>query len=511
MSTSFRKLTANKLPYLLLLTYFLFRIANLTKLPIFNDEAIYLNWGWVETHKPGFLYYSLYDAKQPFLMWIFGIFQTLLPDPLFAGRLVSVITGLLAMIGIYKISKEYFSKKTAIIASLIYIFAPIFVFYDRQALMESTIGAVGIWSLYFLLKTIKKKNNRYAIFLGIILGIGFFIKSSALIFIGSTFLIYAHYFLRTNDKKTLIKNASITLAAILLIDGLLFLNPEFWSTLGSNSRWGFSISELLKFPIKIWVNNLLGNIEIGFFYLTPIVFIFGLSGIFWLIKNRKEDLTILSWFLISLFLQILISKGTSTRYIVSFLPLCAVFAAYFIESINQKFLIYKYFLYFVALLPPVAIAIILIINPVLYIEGFSKVSRFSDEEYIKGQTSGVNINKVVSYLKERIGARDTYVATALNTGNPESAINIYFEKSKNIKVIFLDSQLFRNPLDKYKCLKLDEPVYFVSRDQQQGGLNKFFVKLTSFNNPYSNYSIGIYKIGENCQRPATTIHISREN
>ena len=56
----------NKFLTLLTIFYFVFRLVNLTKLPIFNDEAIYLDWGWRETHRAGFLYYSLYDAKQPF-------------------------------------------------------------------------------------------------------------------------------------------------------------------------------------------------------------------------------------------------------------------------------------------------------------------------------------------------------------------------------------------------------------------------------------------------------------
>ena len=41
----------------LLGVYVLFRLSNLTLLPIFNDEAIYLDWGWRETHSAGNLYY----------------------------------------------------------------------------------------------------------------------------------------------------------------------------------------------------------------------------------------------------------------------------------------------------------------------------------------------------------------------------------------------------------------------------------------------------------------------
>jgi hypothetical protein len=61
--------------FVLVLIYFLSYLINLTLLPIFCDESIYLDWGWSNTHLPGALFNSLLDAKQPLLIWIFGIFE----------------------------------------------------------------------------------------------------------------------------------------------------------------------------------------------------------------------------------------------------------------------------------------------------------------------------------------------------------------------------------------------------------------------------------------------------
>ncbi len=146
----------NKYFILLIVGYFLIRLINLLGSPIFNDEAIYLDWGWRETHVPGYLYYSLYDAKQPLLMWVFGIVQQVLPDPLFSGRIVSVFTGFLTLLGIFKISQKLFDTKTAFLASVFYTVIPIFSFFDRQALMESPVSAIGIWAGYFLIKLTEK-------------------------------------------------------------------------------------------------------------------------------------------------------------------------------------------------------------------------------------------------------------------------------------------------------------------------------------------------------------------
>src|SRR5437868_2142427 len=89
---------------ILLLIYVVVRLTRLTALPIFNDEAIYLDWAWRELHTPGLLFYSLYDAKQPLLMWLFGLAEILIKDQLFAGRIVSVLTGALTLWGIWNLS-----------------------------------------------------------------------------------------------------------------------------------------------------------------------------------------------------------------------------------------------------------------------------------------------------------------------------------------------------------------------------------------------------------------------
>lgn len=163
----------NKYIIFVLFFYFVLRLINLTKPPLFNDEAIYLDWGWRETHVAGYIYYSLYDAKQPLLMWIFGIMESIFSDPVFAGRIVSVFAGFFTLIGLYKITGKLINNKAALLSSLFYAVIPIFSFFDRQALMESSIAAVGVWTCYFLMRFFENKGHKYSLILGAVLGIGF--------------------------------------------------------------------------------------------------------------------------------------------------------------------------------------------------------------------------------------------------------------------------------------------------------------------------------------------------
>lgn len=86
--------------FLLILLYGLTRLINVTILPIFNDESIYLRWGWLEVQSNSW-FIPLYDGKQPLLTWAFGYAQVYFTDPLFGARLVSIATGLLTLLGIF--------------------------------------------------------------------------------------------------------------------------------------------------------------------------------------------------------------------------------------------------------------------------------------------------------------------------------------------------------------------------------------------------------------------------
>jgi hypothetical protein len=56
-------------------------------------------------------------------------------------------------------------------------------------------------------------------------------------------------------------------------------------------------------------------------------------------------------------------------------------------------------------------------------------------------------------------------------------------------------------------LNFGSDTYFVSRDNQLAGLDKFLVKIKTIKNPYSTNSIGIYKIDRNCRGKSIEIKL----
>jgi 4-amino-4-deoxy-L-arabinose transferase-like glycosyltransferase len=497
-----QKIKKNKEVFLLFFLYLVLRVPFLTKLPIFTDEAIYLDWGWRETQAGGNLYYSFYDGKQPLLMWIFGISERLLPDPLFAGRIVSVAAGILTMLGVYLIVKKLLNQKAAIAASVLYIAIPIFTFYDRQALMEASIAATGVWSAYFLTNLIKSGKNRYAVFLGIILGLGFFIKSSALIFIAASFLLLFANFIKSKNKS-LLKSASIAIGMIFLTDILIFINPYFWATLSKTSRYSLGLSEVLSFPLSLWGQNISINSKILFFFLTPPVLAASAYGIFLIFKKHNKPLIILSvFFLLSLLFQVIFVRNPGQRYLVEFLPLALVFSIIPIYKLSKP----KFNIAFaLILILPLLMSLFLIFSPEKYLSTMLSITDVTEGEYVTNP--GATVVPIVNYFKTMDQHEKIFVGVALNSGNPESGLIVYSQKMDNLTVGYMDSTMLRLPEDT-KCVKAANGIkmYFVSRLNQQAGLERYLTRVNEIKNPYySKYYSGIYTLNPNCSGKAFTI------
>src|SRR6185369_17904794 len=79
---------------------FILRIYNLTIIPVFADEAIYIRWSQVMRNVPELRFLPLSDGKQPLFMWATIPLFKLFSDPLFAGRFLSVLCGMGTMIGV---------------------------------------------------------------------------------------------------------------------------------------------------------------------------------------------------------------------------------------------------------------------------------------------------------------------------------------------------------------------------------------------------------------------------
>lgn len=486
--------------YIFAFFYFIFASFNLTVIPIFNDESIYLDWADRSVNVPGMLYYSIYDGKTPFQLWLFGISEKFFQDPLFAGRIVSVVLGALTIAGLYLLSSKFADKRTAVFVSIFYLFTPIIFFYNRQALMESGVAAAGVWGVYFFLEYLKTKKPKYIVLTGIVLGLGFFIKTNSILFLIAISVVEIYRNLKKKDKTVLMGLGYIWLCFFAAIS-LLLINPEFWSSLSMNSRYAFTPLELLHFPIINWLTNIYSNISILFIFMTPFIFILTVAGGYLFFKKDK---TLFLLILLPVIFQTLLVKAPTQRYIVSFIPLLLIFVGYTINKIYLKNKILGVFILTVSIILPALFVLMQIFSPKSYFSSTKPYSNATETYYVSGHLSGYGINRLIQKL-ESTGYKQVLVTFASNTGNPESTINIYFKNKKNIQAGYIESSYFGPELKKYECIKDKEgrPIYFISRSNYFAGLENYLKLVEKIQIPGSADFIGLYIMREGCSPDKT--------
>ncbi len=479
------------------LFYWLSHLLCLTLLPVFNDEAIYIDWGWREIHSSNLLFFSLFDGKQPLLMWLFGFMQIIVPSPLIAARLIAVSTGFCTILGLRALTNRYFPQLKSWQVILVYSLLPIFVFFDRQALMESAVAAVGVWSCYLTLGFLEKSSLKTATLLGSLLGIGIFIKSTPVIFCFEAGLLLVLSF--KNASWEVIQKKSIyfliALSTTLLVLFPLLVQPLFSNIISMNSRFSLGLGELVSFPMSLWLHNLITVVELSVVYITPLVLICTLYS-FKLFSLRKDvhQKRILIWLLAGLSIFILTVKNPSPRYIVAFLPLISIFAVDGFQSLMTKLPQFRRAGFGLLVSIPVVISGLLIFTPLNYFRLLSSVTRFSQQtEYVSEWTSGYGVQEACDYLTEASGNKRTFIFIRLDSGNPENSIMSCFQKSDLVKVQYLPQQISLTDLKQALCQSPNIHPYFVSRDLQMLGMESLLTEKKKFMKPVGDKFVGVYQ------------------
>jgi hypothetical protein len=365
--------------------------------------------------------------------------------------------------------------------------------------MEAAVGCIGIWAGYATLKLIEKHTIKAGLLLGFIFGLGFFIKTSALLFITSSSAILL-WLIIVKKKTHLLKPYFMSIAAMILIDSILFIDSVFWQTISSNSRYSYSPIDAVTEPVVLlhaWLNNFTGFMQIGFIFISPFVFLAGLAGLFMIGKSKHNNrFAFLAYFILSLLLEILAARGQNQRYLSPFLPFLVISAAYVLTILCHGAIWKKLFVVLSCLLPSY-LTLLIIFAPVQYIQLLSGISGYSDNSYISGNLSGYGINETMQYINHHASLSEpNMVLFGLQVGNPESAVDLYSNKSELLYPFHIDSRFFPG-LNQYNCFTSQYPVFFVTRNGQMLGLDRFFTLAASFYTPDKLYAIKIYRL-KNC-------------
>ena len=422
---------------LVLAVYSLTRLANLTALPIFTDEAIYIRWSQIGAQDANWRFISLTDGKQPLFTWIMMILLRFVPaDPLFVGRLTSAIAGVATLVGVWAVAYRLFSSiRVAWVASIIYLLSPFTMLYDRMALYDSMVSAFSIWNLYLAILLVSKPRLDTALLLGLLLGAGMLNKSSGFL---SLYLIPFSLILFDWRKVQLIKRllqfvGLVFIAAVLsqVVYSILRLSPFFHMVGQKNSVFLFTFSEWLLEPFRYLTGNLRGMFDWLRSYLTLPIFAAVFAPLLFMTPKWRERILLYLWWGLPFAALANFGKVLYPRFILFMaIPLLIVGADAIVriwDRITRPVIKILFVLILVA--PSMVISYSVISDP------WNASLPVSDRsQYLEDWPSGWGVPQVVSFLRNEASVSSISVFTDGTFGLLPYSLEIYLVSNPNVTI-----------------------------------------------------------------------------
>lgn len=472
MKENFKK----QLPFVLgivfiVLIYFVLRFYNLKQLPVFVDEAIYARWAQLGWYNASLRLVSLEDGKQPLFIWLTTLLMYVFPNPVSAGRVVSIFAGLLTMLGLYLISTKLFKNRLiGLLPIFLYAVFPFAVVLNRMALYESTVGMFYVFSLYLSLHLLEKKNLGSAFLLGFTIGAGLLSKSSG--FISIYLLPLLGVLMRfTKERKNEIFKIlwffTLSILISLLIYCVLLLSDKFYMIREKDAIFTYHFRELLPYhAFNKWPENLISFLSWTITYFTFPIFVF-IFAAFLNKQHQKEKLVLLTWCLVPLIALSLFSRLPNPRYLFPITLTLIPLASLGLVQIYNTLKLNK---------PLRAISLLIIFGPVIFADykiltdfPRSPIPKEDKIQYANSSSSGEGMKEIIDYLRGEAQKGEIVIATEGTYGSltttlidvyfthtptvekfsfaskPKGLPNALFEKSleKNVFIIFNETQTIK--------------------------------------------------------------------
>ena len=435
---------------IIMFLYFCLRLWHITSLPLFTDEAIYIRWAQIAKQDASWRFISLTDGKQPMYVWVAMVLLKFFKDPLFAGRLVSVIAGAATTIGLFFLGNEIFRPKQAkykifefsrqsvtlgLLSSFIYVIYPFGLVYDRMALYDSLVGAFAVWALYLLFVLVRSLRLDVALIAGIVIGGGVLTKTNAFFSMGSMpFLLLIFNWKNKNLKESLIKFVGLSLVVFVVANAMysiLRLSPFYHIIADKNALFVYPIGEWLKHPFTYFWSNMHALLDWLTTYLSIPGIILILAAFIVKRDNLKEKIVLALWFLFPFVYLAFFGNTIYPRFILfmtlplipliaySFYMLCTRFKASWMR-VPLALFAFTLFVY----------------TDFLVLTNFSTspIPKADTGQYVNSWSGGNGVAQSVKFFKEKSENQKIYIATEGTFGLMPFGLEMYFANNPNVKI-----------------------------------------------------------------------------
>ncbi len=475
-----RKLLRSPITWVIGITvlYVISRLTNLTALPIFTDEAIYLRWSQIGGNDASWRFISLTDGKQPLFTWFVMVAMRFIKDPLLAGRLVSTVAGFCSIWGLYFLGSELFkNKRIGVISAFLYLISPFTLMYDRMALYDAWVATFFIWNCYISVLLVRQVRLDIALILGISIGVGMLNKTSANF---SLYLLPASLMLFNFKEKKIWKKLAKWVGLVLIVTvlsqaiySILRLSPYFYIIAQKDTTFIYTYSEWITHPFRFWQGNLHGEFDWMINYLTIPIFIASLAPmlVFW--KKPLEKLLLVGWWFAPFFALALFGKVLYPRYVLfmsmPMLVLAAVTFDFILERIKPK-------ISSVLLIGLLCLAAIKLSVWIITDIKHAPIPKSDIGQYINDWPSGWGTHEIITYLENEAKDKPIAVYTEGTFGLYPFALEIYLWQNKNIEIHGIWPPPTTIPMEIEKIAQ-EKETFFVVYQKQDINTYKWPMKL----------------------------------
>lgn len=469
---------------MILFFYFASRLVWLAKYPIFNDESIYLRYGRVMLTVPNQAWYSLSDSgKQPLMYWLYGVAMSLIQDPLVAGRIVTVLLAAATPLACYLLGTAVAGRRAGIIAACMAILAPLLLFFDRLALVDSVLTALFAWILVVLVRFDSKHALLNGMFLGVLVGTSLWIKSTGIIFAGIA-LVGLMYVYKKNVLTQLLPGITGFGFMVLMVFLPLYLRPEYAHVIAMAHEYTYSLSELFTSGLGHVPGNMLNLMLVYAGYLTPVA----LVCIFFKrnITEKGPRILFFSW-LASVGMLVIFARSVHGRYLLfTTIPVIVLTAT----VVSRRF-----WLTVITLMPMAALSIILVLNPSGFFHLYPQWRVYQSEanQYIDGWSSGYGVKEALEAVDKDRNEKPAIIATRWDSGNPEDAMYVLAPLFPGLTHRYMDRRLPQEAATVFQAATKAQ-VYFVTRKGQYGGFESVLTPIAQFAKPRGAETVEVFQV-----------------
>lgn len=265
--------------------------------------------------------------------WLYVLFDV----DWWQGRLLNLVVSSIACYFFYKTIFLYIKKEIALTSTL-FLIASLWFSHSRKFMPDVFSSSLVIIAIYFGWTFLKTKQNRSLIVYFILISFGLLSKLPA--FVITAFLAPAIFNSSIQINRKIVFVAVSILAVLPSVWWYFYWAPKLTLDYGYYYFFmGSDISTSLSFLISEWQNTLSRYYSDAIHYVGFLFYILGVIYIF--IKKEKTLIIIFSCafiFQVSFMLKGGETFAHHTYYIISFVPIMVVFAAYFTSLIKQKWL-----------------------------------------------------------------------------------------------------------------------------------------------------------------------------